>query len=82
MNPEIALAQRIAAEIRAEMAWQAKAVSELARVIERGVRATQRRYSGEIEFGLDEVEMVAEWLGVSKVQLLTGVRDRERAVSA
>lgn len=82
MNPEITLAQRIAAEVRAEMGWQARSVPELAKALGIGLRSAQRRYKGELEFGLDEVAEVAEWLGVSRNQLLTGQRDREALVSA
>lgn len=77
MQPPLSLPARIAAEVRSEMAYQARSVTELASVLGLGVRATQRRYAGEVEFGLDEIEEVAAWLGVSKTQLLTGHRDRE-----
>jgi hypothetical protein len=82
MATEMALAQRIAAEIRAEMAWQSRGIPALAKTLELGLRATQRRYNGEVEFGLDEIDAVCEWLGVSKRQITTGERDRELGVTA
>lgn len=81
MQQATTLPERIAAEVRSEMAWQRRSVPELATVLGVGLRAAQRRYSGEVEIGLDEIDPIADWLGVSRNQLLTGHRDREAVAS-
>jgi hypothetical protein len=57
------------------MARQQRTTTDLAAVLGLQARAAQRRYSGEVEFSLDEVADVAAWLEISSRQLLTGVRE-------
>lgn len=66
------LGQRVAAAVRSQMGWQHKGVSDLARVLGLGQRAAKRRYDGVLEFSLAEIERIAEWLGIDKLDLAAG----------
>lgn len=72
------LGQRVAATVRAHMGWQRFSVAELASVLGLQQRAAKRRYDGEQDYSLAELERVAEWLDVSKEELAMG-RMPERA---
>ena len=78
MTSTLPLPQRVAAEVRAEMGWQHKSVRDLAGALGIEYRAAKARYDGAREYPLDEVPVVAAWLGVSVGQLTTGIRDRDR----
>lgn len=65
---------RVAAEVRAEMARQKRTARDMAVALEMGARAAERRVNGDIEFGLNELQQVADWLGVDREQLVTGRR--------
>jgi len=74
MSNSPTLSGAIAGEIRAEMARQLRTTVELAEALDLKPRAVQRRLAGDMEFSLDEIDAVASFLGVSREQLLTGVR--------
>lgn len=76
MSPErvtqrsaLTLAERVAMNIRAELAAQQLTTADLAAVLNVGPRAAARRVSGSLDFSLNETELVAEWLGVSVLTL-------------
>lgn len=75
------LAERVAAELRAEMAWQGKSVSELSETLGVSVKTARARYAGSAELALDEIDCVSAWLQVDRKQLLTGIHGRERLAS-
>jgi hypothetical protein len=58
------LAERVATNVRAEMAAQRKTAVELADLLEIGHRAALQRVNGAIAFPLAELEKVAPWLGM------------------
>lgn len=61
----------VAAEVRAEMGRQRKTGVELAAVLGISQQSASRRLRGETGLDLDEVAVVAEWLGVAPHDLLT-----------
>lgn len=69
------LADHVAANIRAELAVRRQTSKDLARVLHIGQRAASRRLSGDLDFSLNELDAVARWLGVARVELM-----RERAL--
>lgn len=75
------LAERVAAELRAEMAWQGKDIRELATVINCSTSTAKTRFTGESELRLDEINVVSVWLGVDSKQLLTGAHSKSRLAS-
>lgn len=74
-------AQRVAAAVRAEMAWQRRTGVELARHLGVAQPTISKRLTGETAFDLRELEEVASWLGVSPTELASRA-DRAEAVSA
>lgn len=70
MSQKQTLSDMTAAAVRAEMAFRRLSTSELAQVLQVGQRAAVRRLNGEIEFGLNEIERVSQWLGVKHTDLL------------
>jgi hypothetical protein len=66
------LAQRVAGELRAEMARQGKTMSELCGVLQLSNKTARTRYMGQTELGLNEIEAVSVWLGIDRRQLLIG----------
>lgn len=79
-EPE-SLAQRVAAELRAEMAFQKRSIHELGHALGIGYKAAKARYDGDMDLPIAELPRVATWLGVSVGQLTTGERDRARAAA-
>lgn len=63
-------AQRVAAEVRAEMARQRKTQADLANLLTSSQAAVSRRLSGEVEFTTGQLLRVASYLGVPIAQLL------------
>ena len=59
-----ALAGRVAAEVRAEMARQGKSKGELAHALGVTLNTAKSRYDGDIAYSLVELAQVAIWLGV------------------
>lgn len=56
--------ERVAREVRAEMARQRKTSVDLAPVIGRSQQTASNRMRGLYPFNVDEIEAVAEWLAV------------------
>lgn len=64
------LAQRVAAEVRAEMARQMITQKEMARRLEQIDMWLSRRLRGHVPFNLDELERVAQALDLSVSTLI------------
>ncbi|WGD36822.1 hypothetical protein [Lysinibacter sp. HNR] len=71
------LRQRVAAELRAEMGFQKLSINDLGTHLGVGYKAAKRRYDGNQELSLDELESASTWLDCSIAQLTTGNRDRD-----
>ena len=63
-------AQRVAAEVRAEMARQHRSVRDLAAALDLSYSAASRRFNGEIALDMDDLHRVAAWLGLPPAALL------------
>lgn len=74
-RPISTLADHVAANVRAELAVRRLTSSDLARVLHVGQRAAARRLSGDLDFSLNETDIVARWLGVPRSELM-----RERVI--
>jgi transcriptional regulator with XRE-family HTH domain len=74
-------ASQVAGAIRAEMAWQKRTGVDLAKHLGVAQPTISKRLNGETPFDLDEIERVAEWLGVAPSELIARA-DRVTAVSA
>lgn len=70
MSTRQGLRQRVAAEIRAEMARQRRTGTELAKVIGCSQQSASRRINGGRGLDLDDLPLIAEWLGVDMADLL------------
>jgi len=81
MSHNETLADKVAANIRAEMAAQRKNAVELAAVLSIGHRAAVRRWSGQQAFSLNELSKVSRWLGVPSSTLMAD-RARLQAVAS
>lgn len=75
------LAERVAMNVRAELAARRMTSADLAGRLSIGPRAAARRLSGEIDFTLNEAEAVADWLGVP-MSALMAPRQSPMAVAA
>lgn len=64
------LATNVAAAVRAEMGRQRLGVNDLAAVLGIHRRYAKRRYDGEHEFSLKEIERVAAWLEIPEGDLV------------
>lgn len=62
--------QRIAAEIRAEMARQQRSQRELADALSYTQQAVSRRLAGHVAIDLNELDLIARFLGVSVAHLM------------
>jgi transcriptional regulator with XRE-family HTH domain len=71
------LADFVAANVRAELAARRLTANDLAKCLNIGPRAAARRLSGELDFSLNETDIVARWFGVARSELM-----RERVVAA
>jgi len=63
-------ADRIAAEVRAEMARQKRTGGELAEVLGITAHTAGRRLNGSIPFNVVEFDTTARWLGVDSAELM------------
>ncbi|MBQ9916892.1 MAG: hypothetical protein IJO71_06795 [Microbacterium sp.] len=72
-------AQRLAAEVRAEMARQKRTAGEMAKVIGTTPHTAGRRLSGAVPFNIAELDAVAKWLGVDLASLMREPRSRAMA---
>ena len=70
MSSPQTLRLKVAAEIRAEMARQRKTGIELASLLDLSQQSASRRVNGETDIDLDELEVIAGWLGVDVPALL------------
>lgn len=75
MTYPMQLPQKVASEVRAEMGRQQKTLAQMAEAIDLDVQAARRRYRGEKPLTLDEVEILAAWLGVDLDQLVLANRE-------
>lgn len=66
------LSQRVAGELRAEMARQGKTMTELSSVLRLSIKTARSRYLGNSELGLNEIDAISIWLGIDRRQLLIG----------
>lgn len=64
------LRDTVAAEMRAEMARQRRSATELAAFLSCSVSSATRRLNGEVSMSLDEIALIATWLGVPFEQLV------------
>jgi hypothetical protein len=62
----------VAAELRAQMARQQKSIADLADMLGMERQAAKKRYDGEREMTVSEVDRAAAWLGIER-QTLFGV---------
>lgn len=70
-NPKVSSANtRAAAEIRGLMAAKRKTSKELAVTLGISQSSASRRMSGQSVLALDEVEVIADWLGVSVLRII------------
>ena len=71
-------AQRVAGEVRAEMARQKRTARELAAVVGISEHTAGRRLNGETPFNIVELAAACRWLGIS----IAGVLRRAEVVEA
>jgi transcriptional regulator with XRE-family HTH domain len=62
--------ERVAAVVRSEMARQLKTQVQLASAVDMTQQAVSRRLRGTTAFSLDELQAVAEFLGVPLVHFI------------
>lgn len=67
---ERAAAEKVAREVRAELARQKRTAAQLAAVIGVTAHTAGRRLSGATPFNVVELGAIAEWLGVEPYRLL------------
>lgn len=72
-------AQRLAGEVRAEMARQKRTAGEMARAVGITAHTAGRRLSGAVPFNITELDAVARWLGIDVAALMPRT---DRAVQA
>lgn len=70
MGSPINLRQRVAAELRAEMARQKRTGVDLAAALKCSQQSASRRLNGGQGLDLDELPVIAEWLGIDVMDLL------------
>ncbi|WOF23798.1 helix-turn-helix domain-containing protein [Microbacterium betulae] len=75
-----ALAQRVADEIRAEMARQRRSAADLAEYLGITAHTVGRRLNGAVPFNVIELASVSVWLGVPIFELIA--RATSKAVAA
>lgn len=69
-TPLPSLNEAVAAEIRGEMARQRKTGTGLAEVLHCSQQSASRRLSGAQRLDLDELAVIADWLGVTLLDLI------------
>ncbi|MDQ1111205.1 transcriptional regulator with XRE-family HTH domain [Microbacterium testaceum] len=78
----LAAAQRLAGEVRAEMARQKRTAGEMARVLGITAHTAGRRLSGAVAFSVTELMAVAMWLGMDAKELLRRAEEPAHAVAS
>lgn len=73
------LSQIAAGGLRAEMSRQRKTSSDLASILHCSQSSASRRMTGDVGLDLDEVQAVADWLGISVPALLSVPASTEAA---
>lgn len=71
--PNTTAAERIAANVRAELGRQLRSGANLAKAVNMSQAAMQRRLTGRIAFDVDELDQIAAELNVSLSYLILGV---------
>lgn len=66
--------QQVATGVRVQLTIQRRTVTDLATAMGRGRPYVSRRVNGKEPFDLDEIDFVANWLGVSVESLPAEVR--------
>lgn len=79
-NP-IPFPERVAAELRSEMAYQQKTLTQMAEALDLDRKATKLRYDGSKPMTLAEIELLADWLEVELGRLLLSSRAVEAVAS-
>jgi transcriptional regulator with XRE-family HTH domain len=64
------LSQMVATNVRAEMAAQKRTAAALAELLGVGYEAARSRVSGDVDISLNELERIADWLGVTVASLM------------
>ena len=64
----------LAGEIRAELARRDITQSDFAKKLGWSPAYLSRRMSGEVPFDADEIDQIAEWLGIARDQLTNPVQ--------
>lgn len=62
--------QRVAANVRAELGRHRRSQADLGQALGRSQPYVSRRLNGQVAFGVDEVERIADWLRVPVGSLL------------
>ncbi|MDQ1215707.1 helix-turn-helix domain-containing protein [Microbacterium arborescens] len=75
-------AERLAAEVRAEMARQRRTAGQLAQVLSLTQATVGRRLNGLVPFNITELAATAEWLGLSATELVERAQGGVRAVAS
>jgi hypothetical protein len=70
-----ATAQRIADDVRAELARQKKTAGEMASVLGITAHTAGRRLNGDVPFNVVEIAIIARWLGLSVIELMRRAED-------
>lgn len=73
--------EKVAAEVRAELARARLSQQQLATIIGKEQTYVSRRLKGEVPFTVDEVVIIAGYLGIAPRQLLAGILDDEPVAS-
>ena len=79
-NP-IPFPERVAAELRSEMAYQQRTLTQMAEALKLDRKATKLRYDGVKPMTLAEIETLARWLDVELGRLLLSARAVEAVAS-
>ncbi|REC98371.1 BetR domain-containing protein [Microbacterium sp. AG157] len=77
-----AAAQRLAGEVRAEMARQKRTAGEMARVLDITAHTAGRRLSGAVAFSISDLMSVAMWLGMDPKELLRRAEEPAHAAAS
>lgn len=68
-----------AAELRAEMARQRYTSSDLAGVLSLSQTSAHRRMTGDAGLDLDEIALIADWLGIDPLRFVAFTATQEPA---
>ena len=74
--------QRVAGEVRAELARQKRTANELAAVLGISAHTAGRRLSGDVPFNVIELAALCQWLNVDLADLIGRVQRDTTAVAS